>query len=130
MKSLTTLLSLLALGLTQTLPASDNDPGFCVECHCQEDNCGTIPFPTTYHTPKFIIHSPKVWSFVSEPNLHPMKVRINRHEPDTSLGLIFVAPYTSPSFALYGQSGALILDNEGEPVWFKPLDSPNLENID
>ena len=32
--------------------------------------------------------------------------------------------------AIYGQPGALIMDNEGQPIWFHPLKSPNLMNMD
>jgi hypothetical protein len=94
--------------------------------------CGTMPYPsnTGNVTPEPIIDSPQVWSFVSEPNLHPMKVTINTYKPGTSPGLIFVAPYTFSSTATYGQPGTLILDNEGNPVWFRPLNSPNLMNTD
>lgn len=94
--------------------------------------CGTVPFPsnTGFVTPDPIIDSPQVWSFVSEPNLHPMKVTVNTNQPGTSSGLIFVAPYAFSSDATIGQSGALILDNEGNPFWFRPLNSPNLMNTD
>jgi hypothetical protein len=41
--------------------------------------CGTVPYPTSYKTPNPITQSPQVWSFVSEPKLHPMKVIINTY---------------------------------------------------
>ncbi len=59
-----------------------------------------------------------------------MKVKVKKNELGTSSGLIFVAPYTFSDDALYGQPGALILDNGGNPVWFRPLKSPNLMNTD
>ena len=43
---------------------------------------------------------------------------------------LFVAPYAFSDNASYGQQGALMLDNEGNPVWFRPLKSPNLMNTD
>lgn len=94
--------------------------------------CGTIPYPsnTGSVTPDPIIKSAQVWSFISEPNLHPMKVTVNTYQHGVSAGLIFLAPYTFSDDALYGQPGALILDNEGNPVWFRPLNSPNLMNVD
>ena len=57
--------------------------------------CGTIPYPsnTGYVTPDPIIESPSVWSFVSEPHLHPMKVAVKTYKQGTSPGFIFVAPY-------------------------------------
>jgi hypothetical protein len=94
--------------------------------------CGTVPYPTSsgYTTPSPITQSPQVWSFVSEPKLHPMKVAISTNQPGTSGGLIFVAPYGFSSEAQYGQSGSLMLDNDGNPLWFRPLSSPNLMNTD
>jgi hypothetical protein len=94
--------------------------------------CGCIPYPsnTGYVTPDPIIDSPQVWNFISAPDLHPMKVTVNVFNPGTSSGLIFVAPYGFSSNAMYGQPGGLILDNEGNPVYFRPLSSPNLMNTD
>ena len=94
--------------------------------------CGSIPYPSNsgFTTPSPIIHSSQVWSFVSEPHLHPMKIAVNVFDPSTSSGLIFLAPYGSSSNAMYGQSGSLIVDNEGTPFWFRPLSTPNLMNTD
>lgn len=94
--------------------------------------CGTRPYPsnTGHVTPNPIIESSQVWSFVSEPYLRPMKVTVLTNEPGTSKGFIFLAPYTFSADAIYGQTGALILDNEGNPIWFRPLSSPNLMNTD
>jgi Arylsulfotransferase (ASST) len=98
--------------------------------------CATVPYqlnsglkPGTT-TPNPITNSPQVWSFVSEPNLHPMKVTVNLYESGTSSGLIFLAPYAFSDDATFGQSGSLILDNTGNPFWFRPLSSPNLMNTD
>lgn len=59
-----------------------------------------------------------------------MKVKVKTFKRETSSGLIFVAPYAFSEHAIYGQPGSLILDNEGNPVWFRPLNSPNLMNTD
>lgn len=103
-----------------------------IQALCSKYQCGTIPYPsnTGAVTPDPIINSSQVWNFVSEPNLHPMKVKINTHKPGTSSGFIFVAPYAFSADAMYGQSGTLIMDNEGNPFWFKPLSSQNLMNTD
>ena len=92
--------------------------------------CGTVPYPTTngYTTPPFILESSQVWSFVSAPQLNPMKISVDVSKPGLANGLIFVAPYAFSSTAAYGQNGALVMDNSGNPVWFKPLSSPNLMN--
>ena len=103
--------------------------GLSTPCTCE---CGTIPYPsnTGYVTPDPIINSSQVWSFISEPNLHPMKITVNRLDPGTSSDLIFLAPYGFSADAMYGQPGGLIVNTEGDPVWFRPLSSPNLMNTD
>src|SRR3954471_23959317 len=53
-----------------------------------------------------------VWSFASEPRLHPMKVNVLKLQAAASLNSIFVSPYdqsTDPS-RLVGQTGPLIMD--------------------
>lgn len=92
--------------------------------------CGTKPYPTTYDTPDPITDSPKVWSFVSEPDLHPMKIKVKTFKPETSPGFIFVAPYAFSSNAIYGQPGSLMMESDGNPIWFRPLKSKNLMNTD
>ncbi|WP_245592321.1 arylsulfotransferase family protein [Ectobacillus panaciterrae] len=74
--------------------------------------------------------SSQVWSFVSAPALHPMKVFINVKKLGTASGLIFVAPYTSYKATMIGQTGALIMDQAGNPVWFRPLSSRYIQNTD
>ena len=74
--------------------------------------------------------SSQVWNFVSAPNLHPMKVTINMNKGGTASGLIFVAPYTAYGETMIGQTGALIMDQAGNPVWFRPLDSRYVQNTD
>lgn len=72
----------------------------------------------------------QAWSFVSAPALHPMKVTINVNRSGTDSGLIFVAPYTSYGATMIGQTGALIMDQAGNPVWFKPLSNRYIQNTD
>ena len=95
--------------------------------------CGTTVYPsnTGFSVPSPILESSQVWSFVSEPNLHPMKVSLNPFDPSKlASGLIFSGPYATSNYATYGQSGALIADNDGNPVWFRPLSSTSLMNSD
>ena len=94
--------------------------------------CGSVPYPsnTGNLTPAPTLQSPEVWNFVSEPDLHPMKVAVNTFNPGTSSGLIFLAPYAFSDDSIIGQPGALIVDNLGNPVYFRPLSSPNLMNTD
>jgi Arylsulfotransferase (ASST) len=70
-----------------------------------------------------------VWNFVSAPQLHPMKVNVLGLQPGASLNPIFVAPYdqsTNPS-ELVGDTGPLIMDASGNPIWFDPLSHRNTE---
>ena len=61
---------------------------------------------------------PNVRSFRSRPDLHPPTIDIVTQAHHTAPGYIFVAPKEG-----LGQNGPLILDNSGEPVWFRPLQS-------
>jgi hypothetical protein len=97
-----------------------------------QQSCGTKPYPsnTQYTTPAPILDSPQVWSFVSAPDLHPMRVNTTAFGPKVSPGRILLAPYAFSDDATYGQPGSLILDGDANPVWFRPLKSPNLMNTD
>jgi hypothetical protein len=92
--------------------------------------CGTVPYPTSNQTPAQILTGPDVWSFFSAPTLHPMKVTIDTFNPATDPGYIALAPYSFSADPTYGQAGALILDNNGNPVWFRPTGNVNLMNTD
>lgn len=104
--------------------------GVTQPCTCP--GCGSIPYPsnTGHVTPEPIINSPQVWSFVSEPNLHPMKITVNQYNPGTSTGFILLAPYSFSSDPTYGQPGSLIMDSLGNPFWFRPTNDRNLMNTD
>ncbi|WP_205801670.1 arylsulfotransferase family protein [Micromonospora thermarum] len=65
---------------------------------------------------------------MSEPDLHPMRVTVTTRKPGTAAGQIFVAPYSLET--VVGQTGSLILDDAGDPVWFRPLPYTNLQNAD
>lgn len=73
---------------------------------------------------------PRAWNFVSAPALHPMEVTINVDKPGTAPGFLFVAPYTSYEAEMIGQTGALIMDQAGNPVWFRPLKNRYVQNTD
>ncbi|MEU6971470.1 arylsulfotransferase family protein [Kitasatospora aureofaciens] len=57
-----------------------------------------------------------------------MRVTVTTRQPGTAPGDVFVAPYnlTQP----VGQTGALMLEDSGDPVWFRPHPVANLENGD
>ena len=59
---------------------------------------------------------PTVRRFVSRPDLRPPVVAVLQRRRGLAPGLVFVAPSSGP-----GQSGAMIVDNSGELVWFHPV---------
>jgi hypothetical protein len=80
---------------------------------------------------ELLSNSADVWNFVTAPRLHPMKVSVEVNKPGTAHGLIFVAPYaiSESASALVGQTGPLILDNSGNPVWFLPVSGNNKKQV-
>jgi EmrB/QacA subfamily drug resistance transporter len=64
------------------------------------------------------------YSYVSEPGLHPPKLRPTIATATNKLapGYIFMANFYDLNYPpMVGQSGPLILDNNLQPVWFKPV---------
>ncbi len=62
----------------------------------------TPPAPPTWHT---------------RPDLRIPSLTITHSEAGLSSDPIFIAPYNAP----YGQAGAVIADNAGQPIWENPL---------
>jgi Arylsulfotransferase (ASST) len=56
-----------------------------------------------------------VQSFVSAPPLQPPAVQVILHSPTLAPGYIFLTADHG-----HGQSGPLIIDDSGQPVWFRP----------
>jgi len=72
------------------------------------------------------------WNFISEPNLNPTKINItiyNKDKIDNS-EYIFTSPFIFYGDAISGQTGSLIMDILGNPIWFRKLDSIYLQNAD
>lgn len=65
-----------------------------------------------------------VQRFLSRPDLTPLAVTVNTPAAATAPGHVFVAPFIGP-----GTYGPLILDNRGEPVWFRPMAHPTAMNF-
>ena len=68
-----------------------------------------------------VIHSPparpqSVRAFRSRPDLRPPGVEVVAGAHDTAPGYVFVAPKKGES-----QEGPMIVDDRGEPVWFRPM---------
>ncbi|MGZ4339229.1 MAG: arylsulfotransferase family protein [Gaiellaceae bacterium] len=57
--------------------------------------------------------------FVSRPDLQPPAVAVTTRSATTAPGHVFIAPFQITGKAGAGY-GALIVDDLGEPVWFKP----------
>ncbi len=57
-----------------------------------------------------------VRAFRSRPDLQPPAVRLRRRDVGTAPGLIFLGSILGP-----GQRGPLVVDDRGEPVWFRPV---------
>jgi hypothetical protein len=55
-----------------------------------------------------------VRTFRSEPALRPQLVTVLRRSPAAAAGLLFLAPSSGP-----GQRGVMIVDDEGDVVWFR-----------
>jgi hypothetical protein len=59
-------------------------------------------------------------SFISRPDLRPPSLRLSYPmgvQPSTAEGYLFLAPTAKPG----AQAGALIVDAQGHPVWFKAV---------
>lgn len=59
----------------------------------------------------------QVRRFHSRPDLQPVSAVVRMDRGGTAPGLIFVSPYHN----LHGQQGPMILDNDGDLVWFRAL---------
>ncbi len=72
----------------------------------------------------------KVWSFRSRPDLKPPGIMVTTPARGTAPGFVFCAPKNGPGEAGPGQDGCLILDDRGQPVWFRPLQSEVMDVMD
>ena len=90
-----------------------------------------LPCLETLESRNLLSNASGVWSFVSAPKLHPMKLNVLKLQPGASLNPIFVAPYAaSPNpGVLVGQTGPLIMDAAGNPIWFQPVSSDNTPQV-
>ena len=60
-----------------------------------------------------------VHSFRTRPGLVPPIIEAERYEVETAPGYLFTAPKRGT-----GRNGALIMDDDGEPIWFFPVEAP------
>jgi hypothetical protein len=69
----------------------------------------------------------QAWSFRSRPDLHPPVIEVTTQARDTAPGYVFVAPKNGPGEAGPGQDGCMILDNDGQPAWLRPLQNEGMD---
>ena len=69
-------------------------------------------------------------SFRSRPDLSPPAVDVTVRSCHTAPGHIFVAPKNGPEEDGPGQDGAMIVDDHGQPVWFRPVQREELDIMD
>jgi arylsulfotransferase ASST len=68
----------------------------------------------------------QAWSFRSRPDLSPPAVKVTTRTHDTAPGYLFVGPKRVGT----GQDGPMILDNRGQPVWFRSFQGTDLHALD
>jgi Arylsulfotransferase (ASST) len=68
--------------------------------------------------------APTVQAFVSRPDLVPAVVTVLHRAPGIAPGYLFLAPSSGP-----GQRGAMIVDDAGELVWFRPTSPSTVMNL-
>jgi EmrB/QacA subfamily drug resistance transporter len=84
----------------------------------------TVAFAGSVGAPIGAYTANGAFSFVTEPSLHPPKIRSTQPAPSGQLapGYIFIANfYDLNEPPIVGQSGPLILDRRLQPVWFMPV---------
>jgi arylsulfotransferase ASST len=73
----------------------------------------------------------QAWAFRSRPELSPPVIEVTaRAHDNTAPGYIFVAPKNGPEESGPGQDGCMILDEDGQPVWFRPLQREEWDVMD
>ncbi len=76
---------------------------------------GAVATPAARASVRAPVDAPSVRSYTSRPDLTPPVVDVSTALPTAAPGYVFLAPAVGP------QLGPLIVDDTGEPVWFRPL---------
>jgi hypothetical protein len=76
---------------------------------------GNIGASSADVTPSAIAKRPRGEQLKSAPALHPPPVKVSGADPDPSAGKIFVTPNNGQQY------GPMILNSQGQSVWFRPL---------
>jgi hypothetical protein len=72
----------------------------------------------------------QAWGFRSRPDLQPPGIMVTTPARGLAPGYVFCAPKNGPDEAGPGQDGCLILDNTGQPVWFRPVGTEAMDVMD
>ncbi|MDQ3377432.1 MAG: arylsulfotransferase family protein [Actinomycetota bacterium] len=93
----------------------------------QEDRAGASPLKPGESSVRGLppARSGPARIFRSRPDLTPPTVAVGKPAGGTAPGYVFVAPKKGP-----GQDGPMILDNDGQPVWFRPLQGEEQDTMD
>ncbi len=66
-------------------------------------------------------------TFRSRPDLRPPTIKVHTSAKATFPGYVFVSPKKAPGERATSQDAPLIVDDNGEPVWFHPLRDPQAD---
>ncbi|MEJ7842031.1 MAG: arylsulfotransferase family protein [Rubrobacter sp.] len=72
----------------------------------------------------------QTWAFRSRPDLTPPPVEVTTPARGTAQGYVLAAAKNGPGEEYPAQDGPMILDNEGRPVWFRPVPSEEQDAMD
>ncbi len=96
-----------------------------VGCKLLERTSKVSPLRTPKDRPLPSVSSapPKLspWAFRSRPDLSPPAIDVTVRAHSQAPGYVFVAPKNGPGEESPAQDGAMILDEDGQLVWFRPL---------
>jgi hypothetical protein len=72
----------------------------------------------------------RTWAFRSRPDLTPPPVEVVRRSRATGEGYLLAAPKNGPGEEHPAQDGPMILDGEGQLVWFRPVPEEGQDAMD
>ncbi|MBA2619500.1 MAG: aryl-sulfate sulfotransferase, partial [Rubrobacter sp.] len=72
----------------------------------------------------------RTWAFRSRPDLSPPPVEVTTPARGAAPGYVFAAAKNGPEESYPAQDGPMILDNEGRPVWLRPVRDEDQDAMD
>ena len=72
----------------------------------------------------------RTWAFRSRPDLKPPPIEVTTPARGTAPGYLLAAAKNGPREGYPAQDGPMILDDEGRPVWFRPVASEAEDTMD